>query len=482
MFHANCPACGAPVELKSAAAVMTVCSFCKSTLLRDGQTLSDIGKMSAVLEDYARVQIGTTGRYKAKAFTVVGRIQLRYDAGFWNEWYVLFDDGTDGWLAEASGQVTMTLAHGTPANAVAFETLRPGQLYNADGKPFTLSDVREADCTGGQGELPFRVGAGWHARVADGRCEDAFMTLDYSDGTAPTLYLGEATTLDALKCQLLRTDAEIMEAAGRVPGKLTNLDCPQCGTSVPFSPGVTGHVLCPGCGAAIDASTPRGDIIARARSVPKVVTTLELGDKALIDGLQWQVIGVMRRAVVNGEGEWFEYLLYTPKRGFMWMVETDDGWFRANVLALWPTQPDSRKALHGGTQFIRDEDYDARVTYAAGAFNWRVQTGDQTHVVEYKAGQESLAAESDAHELTWSKSTPVSAAQIKAWFGKVVAEPAKASSSNIMTVAVVACVLLGLLNLVPFFMAPGAVFSITFFAALLLIVPAWLVAKIGGGE
>ena len=62
----------------------------------------------------------------------------------------------------------------------------------------------------------------------------------------------------------------------------------------------------------------------------------------------------------------------------------------------------------------RDEDYTSRVTYAAGAFNWRVQTGDQTRVVEYTAGGESLAAESDAHELTWSKSTPVSAAQIKA--------------------------------------------------------------------
>ena len=482
MFHANCPACGAPVELKSAAAVMTVCSFCKSTLLRDGETLSDIGKMSAVLEDYARVQIGTTGRYKNKAFTVVGRIQLRYDAGFWNEWYVLFDDGTDGWLAEASGQVTMTISAGPRANAVAFETLRPGQQYEVGSQAFTLSDVREADCTGGQGELPFRVGEGWRARVADGRREDAFITLDYSDGSAPVLYMGEATTLDALKCQLLRTDAEIKETAGRVPGKLTNLDCPQCGTSVPFSPGVTAHVLCPGCGAAIDAATPRGEIIARARSVPQVVTTLELGDKALIDGLQWQVIGVMRRTVVNGEGEWFEYLLYTPKRGFTWMVETDEGWFRAHVLALWPTQTDGRKATLGGTQFTRDEDYDARVTYAAGAFNWRVKTGDQTRVVEYKAGQDSLSAESDAHELTWSKSTPVSAAQIKAWFGKVVAEPAKTSSSNIMTVAVVACVLLGLLNLVPFFMAPGTVFSITFFAALLLIVPAWLVAKIGGGE
>ncbi|RYP45366.1 hypothetical protein DL770_011417 [Monosporascus sp. CRB-9-2] len=164
------------------------------------------------------------------------------------------------------------------------------------------------------------------------------------------------------------------------------------------------------------------------------------------------------------------------------MVETDDGWFRATVLDRWPTRSDSRTAVLAGKVYARDEDYTARVTYAAGAFNWRVQSGDQTRVVEYTAGQDSLAAESDAHELTWSKSTPLSAAQIKAWFGKVVAEPAKASSSNYMTVAVVACVLLGLLNLVPFFMAPGSVFGITFFAALLLLVPAWLVAKIGGGE
>ncbi|MFX5656761.1 hypothetical protein ABTE24_21520, partial [Acinetobacter baumannii] len=75
---------------------------------------------------------------------------------------------------------------------------------------------------------------------------------------------------------------------------------------------------------------------------------------------------------------------------------------------------------------------------AAGAFNWRVQAGDQTRVVEYTAGQESLAAESDAHELSWSRSTPVSTAQIKAWFGKVVAEPVKdVSASGYMTVAVV---------------------------------------------
>lgn len=66
--------------------------------------------------------------------------------------------------------------------------------------------------------------------------------------------------------------------------------------------------------------------------MPEVVTTLDLGAKAVIDGAQWQIIGVMRRTVVNGDGEWFEYLLYSASRGFLWLVETDEGWSRARVL------------------------------------------------------------------------------------------------------------------------------------------------------
>lgn len=45
---------------------------------------------------------------------------------------MLFDDGTDGWLAEASGQVIMTLVRGIPVNAVTFEALHLGQLYDAE--------------------------------------------------------------------------------------------------------------------------------------------------------------------------------------------------------------------------------------------------------------------------------------------------------------------------------------------------------------
>ena len=42
-WQAACPNCGAPVEFASAASASAVCSFCRSTLLRDGDVLRKIG-------------------------------------------------------------------------------------------------------------------------------------------------------------------------------------------------------------------------------------------------------------------------------------------------------------------------------------------------------------------------------------------------------------------------------------------------------
>ena len=77
MQEINCPSCGAPAAFRSSAAVMVVCEFCHSTLLKDADTVKDIGKMSTVLEDYTPLQIHTSGQWDGQGFTLVGRIQLR---------------------------------------------------------------------------------------------------------------------------------------------------------------------------------------------------------------------------------------------------------------------------------------------------------------------------------------------------------------------------------------------------------------------
>ena len=45
-FSANCPACGAPVVFKSSASFHGVCEFCRSTLVRHGGNLENLGRMA----------------------------------------------------------------------------------------------------------------------------------------------------------------------------------------------------------------------------------------------------------------------------------------------------------------------------------------------------------------------------------------------------------------------------------------------------
>lgn len=418
MQNVSCPSCGAQVQFRSHASVLAVCEYCKTTILKDADSVKDMGKMSDVLEDYSPIQIGTSGTFASRSFTVIGRIQLRYAAGRWNEWYIMFDDGKTSWLGDSSGLYTLTTERPSNGAAVpAFADVVPAQTYQIGGSSFIAAEVREAECTGGQGELPFQVGAGYQARVADFRNGGSFLTLDYSDSEQPKVYTGQAVTLEQLQCQLLRDDEQVKTSAGKFKGKIDKLDCPSCGSNISYLPGVTANIVCPACQAQIDASGPRAEVLAAGERVEKVRTTLTLGSVATINGAPHTLIGFMRRNDEEGS-VWTEYLLHNPRAGFLWLVETDEGWARAKVLEKWPAWTGGNSATMGKQAFSKLYEYTAQVQFAAGAFNWRVHAGDVNRVVEFESGQSKLAAEITAQEITWSQSSPVAADQIRAWFGK----------------------------------------------------------------
>jgi ribosomal protein S27E len=437
MQTVSCPNCGAPVEFKSHASVVAVCGFCSTTVMKDADAVRDLGKMSAVLEDFTRIQIGTSGSAFGRPFTVVGRIQLKYSAGMWNEWFLLFDDAGTGWLGDSSGLYTLTTEIPAIGALPPFEDLAPGRQYTINGERFMAAEVRTAACVGGQGELPFKVGQGWQARVADFRRDAAFVTLDYSDaeeGEAATVYKGSAVTLEGLQCQLLRDDEQIKESTGRYRGRLTALECPSCGHGIQYLPGVTTSLVCPSCETVLDAAGPQAQILAKSVAVEGVRTSLPLGATARINNVEWQLVGAMRR---NDDeyNSWTEYLLYNARGGFFWLVETPEGWSRSNVMPVWPDWEalGADRAMYEKAPYRKLYDYPATVRWAAGAFNWRVQAGDVVHVYEFENGQTRLAAERSGEELTWSRSTPVAYDQLRAWFGDVLKSPAPAASKPAAT-------------------------------------------------
>jgi hypothetical protein len=481
MQNVSCPSCGANVQFKSHASVMAVCEYCKSTVLKDADAVKDAGRMSDVLDDYSPIQVGTSGRFGSQGFTVIGRIQLRYDAGLWNEWYVLFDDGNPGWLSDASGQYTLTFEKAGATSHIAFKDIHAASLYNILGENWIASDIRVAACTGGQGELPFRVGAGWTAKVADFRRGARFLTLDYSESAQPRIYAGQAATLAQLKCQFLRDEDAIRDGAGKIRGRVERLGCPSCGSNVSFVPGATSQIVCPSCRAEVDVSTRTAVVLEAAKRIKAARTSVELGAKATISGAQYEVIGVMKRRDED-DSVWTEYLLYSPRAGFTWLVETDEGWFHAIVLDEWPEWNRGDTARLGAQTYRKQYDYAATVDFAAGAFNWRVHVGDTTRVIEFALGKKSLSAELTVNELTWSQSAPVPADQMRAWFGLEIKAAALPPKTSLLSVAKFFVIAILVINAIPLLLEFGKTWEYVLFACAAVYVPAWAINLMGGGE
>jgi hypothetical protein len=120
---------------------MAVCGYCQSTLVRHDVNIEDIGKMAALAEDASPIRRGMAGRYKGRAFSVIGRIQQQYEAGYWNEWYLLFDDQREGWLSEGSGQFYLTFAADNPEIIPPFSQIKVGMNLKLGVASFSPSPI-----------------------------------------------------------------------------------------------------------------------------------------------------------------------------------------------------------------------------------------------------------------------------------------------------------------------------------------------------
>lgn len=442
LFKTDCPGCGAPVHAHSATAVTLVCGYCNSMLVRQDGSIADTGRDSALLEDFSPLQIGTSGRFGMHGFMLAGRLQVRYGAGVWNEWYALFDDGTAGWLSEAGDRYVFTRAvDDLPADLPAFEDTRAGfSGFVYQNRKFLAADVRSITMSraAAQGELPFLLEDGRTGRVSDWRWEDVFLTLDYAGG-APEGYLGRGVTLDELQLVRTRTDEQIKERAGVLKGTRRSENCPNCGSPVQWIAGLAGSVICSSCGSDLDTSGGKAELIQanNMRMAQEQALRLPLGSKGKINRQTYTVIGAVRKEELDAqdtfdalygkppvgmvpEGWWIEYLLYHPTAGFLWLVEASDGsWSLSETLDKWPRldangQPQGLEKLY---------DYGGRVSYAVGAFYWRVKSGDLNYYSDYRQGGGKLSAEYSAGELAWSKSSGIGFNQVAEWFGLKADKP-----------------------------------------------------------
>jgi len=328
VLSAECPNCGAAVAFKHAASAATVCDACQSTVLREGtDELVLWGKVSAFSRDLSPIQVGASGVLGKRSFEVAGVLRRSRPGVRWNEWYVVFDDRSTGWLSEGNGVLQIFGGQQPTKPLPSFDRLEPGgQLRLGDDK-WVVIERSEAAIVAAEGELPFAVRGGEMRPYADLRTADGRQTgtIDYADET-PVFWPGRIVTLESLQMEGLRafagwSDPTLVAMQGPEIQAQRGLDCPNCGGSIQLrSPGTTVQLICEYCGSKLsidevgDQNTSK---VLRAHQGQFWKPRLALGTRGRIEGVEWEIIGAMKRAV-RYEGvdyPWVEYFLYNPYRG-----------------------------------------------------------------------------------------------------------------------------------------------------------------------
>jgi len=426
-YRAACPNCGAAVEFVSAASASAICSFCRSTLLRDGDTLRRIGVVAELFDDHSPLQLGAAGQLQGLAFTLVGRLQYGYEGGVWNEWHALFDNQRSGWLSEDNG--AYVFAFDTPlAEAPPLEAFSAGQRAMIGGQAWDVASVVRAKLVSAQGELPSPPKLDGDFGVVDLRnTQGEVGTLDYSNAQRPAWAIGRSVALSELGFSGLRDVAEKTLAS-------RSIECPSCGAALEPKLATTQTLTCGYCKAVVDISQGAGAELAHyaqnnsgAGGLEPQIALGRTGTLALGGAPQpWQAVGYQERCDVPAGGEdseqtfWREYLLYNQTQGFAFLVDAEDGWSWVKPITGVPTVRGGRADWQGAS-YRRKEGYAAKVTWVQGEFYWRVRREERALVTDYvglgTAAKKRLSREQTGNEVTWSAGEVLDAADVAAAFG-----------------------------------------------------------------
>jgi len=427
MRQLRCPNCGGEHALVNPGITMLVCQYCKTTVYWDESSVLRAGVQSILPEADTRLFLHATGKLLGRAFEVVGHLCYEHGRGRWDEWYLQLGDGGVAWLSEDERELTLeqaARAEGAPPAA----QLRPGQTLTLEGAAYSVREVGQATCLGGEGQLPFTILPGERYPYADLASLDGtrFATLEYDGGSARGEGSPHAFTGSVLTHEQLVLDSEAPPSTqGSHEGR--GIKCPNCDAPLGEARGRGVKTLvCEYCGAQNDL-TGAAARVAGVNPQRKPRFAFEIGQVAKLLGASYEVCG---RLLYEDDEGWDtrEYLLFNPAEGYLWLAE-ELGHFVLNR----PTQqapavdvfslPPKRAVQVGGLTFQLFETGRQTLRYVDGALPWLAAVGDVHAYADLIAPPRMLCAEHDGQELEYFHGTYLTPADVWTAFGREDAAP-----------------------------------------------------------
>ncbi len=455
----ECPSCGARLEIDQSLALFAVCTYCNASLVVDQEALAIRGKMALLRPPLGPLALGVYASLEGRPLEVLGRVRYAYAAGFWDEWFIKFDDGESAWISQDEGRLLVEVL--IPLGKLDPDSLPvgPGSSVTLAGHHFRVREKGRAILEAAEGQLPFAVQAGVEHPYFDLVSEEGvFGTLEIEpegarlflgrelgadaivvDGGGPEVdsFSSEAAATDsrrrrvvkssgrevALTCESCGGRLSMPASAGdtmscqhcgaQVDLRLERIACPSCQNTIPLhDPKRASQIICPSCHVRFKVSPAGLQELSKGSGVRQnsIRLTFNLGASCTFEDNHYRVVGFVHTFEFDEDRTRYtssEYLLFSQTAGYRWLNESD-GHFtllkelhNAPSLELAEGAPGSTFSFEGHTWTVHEQGV-YRVDYVEGELPWVAAVGDSTRYIDCVDPPYVLTMESSEQEVTWS--------------------------------------------------------------------------------
>ena len=163
----SCPSCGVAIESISAHTRSLQCPHCDNWVYLGNNGWAASGSFEHALDAPSFVHLGRSGRIEGRAFVVTGRIRLSYNSGYWDEWWLEFEDGQHHWLEEDEGRYRLHDAVADSAKIDDPARAKPGEKLVVNGDSWFVTECLHATVAGTEGSLPAAIFPGEQVTCID---------------------------------------------------------------------------------------------------------------------------------------------------------------------------------------------------------------------------------------------------------------------------------------------------------------------------
>jgi len=205
--------------------------------------------------------------------------------------------------------------------------------------------------------------------------------------------------------------------------KPRDVRCPTCNAGLPVQDEHARTVACAYCGTIQKLGEVEARVLGRGpKKKPKF--QLRLGDRLQFDGGRYEVVA---RLLFEEEDEGKtteerEYLLYSPRRGTLYLDEYEGDW---KLLKVWHSQPENQHAYAmdegaslrtgDGSSWTCEESGEYLLRYVDGSLPWVASVGNRVKYASFRgAGGAVLEVERSGKEIEVARGRKLTVDDVKA--------------------------------------------------------------------